>query len=300
MKKSAVIFPLQNVWPSFTQLLLYFLTLNFLTSCNNYKKINPQRKEIIEAVYASGRMVAENEHSLYASQTGTIISKLVNEGDTVTTGQLLYIIKKENLQTTAQVSTNPVINALLADNSSSPGSAGSNKWYIKSDCDCIVYQAAKEIGQIVRQADNMVLLGGKDNQLAQLWVDQSDIIRIKIGQQILLKSDLTGDTIYEAEVKNISPVMNEANQTFKIEAVVKTPLNSKFLHNSVEGNILVQKKKMALVLPPYAVQEGDSVFIEKADGIQKIKITTGMRDNSFIEVLNGLDEKTIVIIKNKK
>ena len=293
MKQSAVIFPMQNVWPSFTHLLLYFLIVNFLTSCNNYKKINPERKEIIEAVYASGRMVAENEHSLYALQTGTVLSKLVNEGDTVTNGQVLYIIKKENLQVT--VPANPVINALLAGNS-----AGSNKWYIKSDCECIVYQAAKENGQMVRQGDIMILLGGKGNQLAQLWVDQSDITRIKTGQQVLLKSDLTGDTIYEAEVNMISPVMNEVNQTFRIEAVVKSPLNSKFLHNSVEGNILVQKRKMALVLPPYAVQDGDSVLIEKTGGIEKIKITTGIRDNGFIEVLNGLDEKTIVIIKNKK
>ncbi len=297
MKKVAGLFHLFKA-NHFFKLVLFCLLIVGMPGCNNYQKIYQEKKNIIEAVYASGKMIAENEHSIYASQTGTVISKLVNEGDTVSNGQLLYIIKKEKLAAGLPVSTNPLLNEML--NTTSPAAPGADKLFIKSDCDCLVYQATKEMGQTVSQSELLILLGGKDKRLAELSVDQSDITRVKTGQPVLLKSDMTGDTIYEAEVKKIFPVMNEANQTFRVEVVLKKPFDFAFIHNSVEGNIIIRRKSMALVLPANVVLEGDSVHIKKDDRIQKIKIVPGIRGIDFIEVISGIDEKTPVFIKDKR
>ena len=156
------------------------------------------------------------------------------------------------------------------------------------------------MGQTVRQSELLILLGEKNKRLAELSVDQSDITRVKTGQLALLKSDMTGDTIYEAEVKKIFPVMNEANQTFRIEVVLKKPFDPAFIHNSVEGNVIIRRKSLALVLPANAVLEGDSVYVKKKDGIQKIKIVPGIMGIDFIEVISGIDEKTPVIIKDRR
>lgn len=66
------------------------------------------------------------------------------------------------------------------------------------------------------------------------WI-KSDITKVKVNQIALLKSDLTGDSIYEGEVKKIYPLMNETNQTFRVDITLKGEFNFPFINNTVEG-----------------------------------------------------------------
>lgn len=272
------------------KILISLLIFSLQTSCNNNKIIYPERKDIIEAVYASGKIISENEHGILALNNGTVIKKLTNDGDTVTKGQLLYILKKEVPSAELQSKLyNPNNHSLTTE-----------KFFIRSDCDCLIYQTTKEEGETVRQKELLVLAGETSKRIAALSVDQLDIARVKINQMVLLKTDLTGDTIYEGMVKKIYPLMNEANQTFRIDVELKHNLNLPFIHNTADGNILIQKKEKALVLPANAILEGDSVYIERNNQEQKIKIKLGIRDIDFVEVLSGIDERTRIIIKNNR
>ncbi len=72
-----------------------------ITCCNGCRKapvIYPERKDIIEAVYASGKINPENEYKLSSLTNGTIIQKLVRDGDTVRKGQVLYVISSDAAQ----------------------------------------------------------------------------------------------------------------------------------------------------------------------------------------------------------
>lgn len=77
MKKS------YGILPGF--ILLFF-------ACKPSGEHRPYRKDIVDAVYASGYLIPEDEYRVYAQSTGVITAKLVQEGDTVNTGQLLYQI----------------------------------------------------------------------------------------------------------------------------------------------------------------------------------------------------------------
>ena len=57
--------------------------------CNHTPVIYPERKNIIETVYASGKIISADEFNLAALSNGTIVKKLVRDGDTVQKGQLL-------------------------------------------------------------------------------------------------------------------------------------------------------------------------------------------------------------------
>src|SRR5689334_14521878 len=67
----------------------------FSTSCNKTPVIFPERKDIIETIYASGKIIADNEYRLSSLSNGTIIKKLVKDGDPVLKGQLLYIVSNK-------------------------------------------------------------------------------------------------------------------------------------------------------------------------------------------------------------
>lgn len=350
------------------------------TGCSETLVIYPERKAIIETVYASGKIVPENERRLFALSNGTIVKKLVRDGDTVTREQVIYIISDEaarerydaasksyeiaktnlsdrspllndltlslrnaevklgndsatyhrwknlwdqdigtknnldNAWTTYQVSQNykkiaeykyySAFNDISLAHSnalSALSAARSNlkEYHIRSDRDGVVYQTFKEAGEAVHSNEVVALLGEYRQRVIRLAVDQQDILKIRAGQQVLLQSDVTGGSIYEATITYIFPVMNEIDQTFRVDAhFTKIPEES-FIHSSIEANIVVQKKNMALVIPRDAMTGKDSVWVRVNGKQKKVGVRTGVSTLDYVEILSGIDEKTAVLLNPK-
>jgi HlyD family secretion protein len=63
-------------------------------SCNNKSHVvTPVVKPLMEAVYASGFVVSEDEHQLFSEVDGTITAKLADDGDIVTKDAPIFIIE---------------------------------------------------------------------------------------------------------------------------------------------------------------------------------------------------------------
>jgi len=60
--------------------------------CKKNNISHPLRKDIVETVYASGKIMADSEYTTYALNAGTVVKKLAKEGDIVKKGQVLYVI----------------------------------------------------------------------------------------------------------------------------------------------------------------------------------------------------------------
>jgi multidrug efflux pump subunit AcrA (membrane-fusion protein) len=348
--------------------------------CDNTPVIYPERKDIIETVFASGKIISNNEYKLAALGNGAIIKKLVRDGDTVKKGQLLYIISNEAakekydaaLKNYQNLVTNlsdhsPLLNDLkltvqnaavkcsndsntyhryknlwthdigtknnldnvyanyqlsqnqkmiaeqkfyasLNDLQVSHSNARSllisakkdlNEFFIRSDRDGVVYETFKEAGETVYANEVVAVLGEHNSQVIRLAVDQQDVGKIKIGQKVLLQSDVTGSTIYEAVVSYIYPVMNEQDQTFRVDALFINHPALSFIHSSIEANIIVQKKNKVLVLPRNALAGKDSVWILIKRNRKKMGIQTGITTLDHVEIISGLDEKTPVLLNTK-
>lgn len=66
-------------------------------SCNSKKKyIKPEKKDIIESVYASAVIKAQNQYSVIAPVTGILLSNNVKEGDRVQAGDIIAQIENAN------------------------------------------------------------------------------------------------------------------------------------------------------------------------------------------------------------
>jgi multidrug efflux pump subunit AcrA (membrane-fusion protein) len=74
------------------RLLFLSIFIVSLTACNQSRTIHPARKNITETVYASGKIMADSEYTIYALNPGAVIKKLVKEGDKVSKDQVLYVI----------------------------------------------------------------------------------------------------------------------------------------------------------------------------------------------------------------
>jgi len=343
--------------------------------------IYPQKRTITEAVYASGKIVAEDEYSVFALSNGRIVKKLVKDGDTVRKGQVLYEIAndaaqarvaaaqqqynisaanllpgspllkdlqlslqsanirlhndsltyfrwkrlweqqigaKSNLDNTysnyplsltqqkiAEQKYRAALNDVLLSNSNAQSALAAARhdlqdYFISSPTNGVVYQTLKETGEAVRNNEAVALMGTLGGTLLRLAVDQQDIDRIKTGQQVLLQADVSGNHLYQGIVTRIYPVMNEADQTFRVEARFRNAPAAAFIHSSVEANIIIQQKSNALVLPRNALAANDSVFIRLNGKKRKARIQTGIQTLDYVEVLGGISESTPVLLSNEK
>jgi multidrug efflux pump subunit AcrA (membrane-fusion protein) len=72
--------------------LVLLLALTTLAGCSRTEKINPQRKDLIDVVFASGTIYMEKEQCIISQVEGMLFESFVSEGDSVTPKQLLFTL----------------------------------------------------------------------------------------------------------------------------------------------------------------------------------------------------------------
>lgn len=345
-------------------------------ACKEKRTLHPQLKMIVQTVYASGKVMADSEYTVYALSTGTVVRKLVQEGDEVKKGQVIYVLRhtataakmeaansafsiaRENLSGNSRILTDLKIAVENADlkfsNDSLSYTRYQNLWaqnigtkinldnartqyqlsynqkrsarekyratvndlrvafknaksqaagtrsdldnyFIRAESSGTVYQTLKEKGEVVKMNDPIALLGRSAARIIRLAVDQQDIEQIKAGQAVLLKTDVAGERIFKARISRIYPVMNEGDQTFRVDATFTDGTNQSFIHSSVEANIIVARKPNCLTIPLVMLLNGDSIYIRQQGRLVTKPVRTGIRTNDVVEILSGADEHTVIV-----
>ena len=97
------------------------IALLLLAGCKDKQEvIKPIQREITEAVYASGTLVPEQEYKLVSRLEGYVTESLVDEGDTVKAGQLLFKVSNSNKQTAEETAASLVAKTLPVVGDRSP------------------------------------------------------------------------------------------------------------------------------------------------------------------------------------
>lgn len=167
---------------------------------------------------------------------------------------------------------------------------------IRSLMDGVVYETYKELGEAVRRTELVALIGEKGTKLLELSVDQQDIDKVKAGQEVIVKMDVTGSKIYKARVTKIYPNMNQQDQSFKVEAVFSEGYEINFVHTSVEANIIIAQKDKALIVPKNVIQANDEVEVKGIGLNKRIKIKRGLENLEFVEILEGVGDSDEIVI----
>lgn len=158
----------------------------------------------------------------------------------------------------------------------------------------MVYDVLKEEGESVHRGELLAILGSADSMIIRLQVDELDIQKVRLGQEVLVRFDIEQDRMYPARITHIYPKLNKADQSFRVEAAFDKQGPRGYYGLTLEANIVIQKKKHILCIPRELLMPGDSVLVLSEKKEQKIKIKTGSMDWDFVEVLEGIDENTIL------
>ncbi len=158
-----------------------------------------------------------------------------------------------------------------------------------------VYDITKKEGELVRRNDIIASVGQSNTSYVQLWIDEADLLKVKFDQKVLVKTDVDKNKIFFAKISKIYPSLNLDNHSIKVEAVFEKEEPILLANATVEANIIIQEKKNALLIPKKLVLKNDSVQISNNGKIEKVKIKPGIETTEFVEVLEGIDTKTVLI-----
>lgn len=168
-------------------------------------------------------------------------------------------------------------------------------YQVKSDRDGIFYESVFSPGELVKKGDVLAIIGSNQGYLGSLKIDEKDISRVSLGQQVLLEMDAFPDQTFQAKVTKIYSRIDPIDQMLRLDAALTDRLPTPLTGLALEANILIREKSDALVIPGNLLLPGDSVRVLKEGKEIKVKVTTGIRTLSEVEILEGITAESNLI-----
>ncbi len=173
------------------------------------------------------------------------------------------------------------------------------RYVVRSEVDGMVFSTTKDKGELIRRGEVVAVAGRKDAYYLQLNVDELDIQRLKVGQEVLVKIDAYPGKVFRASISKVYPMVDRRQQSVRADAELREKLPSWFSGLALEANINIRQKDNALVIPKSALLPGDSVLIQKENEVMKVKVTKGVETLDEVEITEGLDSTDFIVMTGK-
>jgi HlyD family secretion protein len=142
----------------------------------------------------------------------------------------------------------------------------------------------------------------------EIWtyIDETDIGRIEPGQKATFTVDTYSETEFEGEVTRIYPQAEIKDNVVNYLALVEIlDKQDKILRPEMTStvNIHLEKKEQVLVVPNRAIVkiDGEKMVQQQIDEILEFqKVTTGVKDKYYTEIISGLQEGDRIVTNPKK
>jgi membrane fusion protein, multidrug efflux system len=133
-----------------------------------------------------------------------------------------------------------------------------------------------------------------------LDVDDQTIQYLKKGMQVLLSIDKVHDSVpVYGRVEWVNLAASSMSRTFGARLIIQNPKRLLLPGYFAEAHIIFDKKNDALSVPRESVVD-DRVFVLKGNTAAVRKVQVGWLTDSYAEILSGLNENDIVIVKGNK
>ncbi len=164
-------------------------------------------------------------------------------------------------------------------------------------------------GQFIQSGTDLVKLVDNHPLKVDFSVAEVDVDKIYVSQEIEVY--VGGDALqsYSAKISAIEPESDKVSHSFKVRAILDIPeeiaVNSQILKPGrfVKVRITVNEGEQGIVVPESAIEKSgnESMLYIVSDGMAiRRLVTTGMRKDGNVEIITGVNEGDLVIIKGKE
>ena len=165
-------------------------------------------------------------------------------------------------------------------------------YMIRSEVDGVVYKINREEGELINAQEPAAIIG-TDEFVIELNIDEMDIVKVKTGQQVIIRMDSYKSQVFEARILAIDPMMNMRTRSFQAEAIFTKKPAELFPNLTVEANIVIQTKVEALTIPRNYLINDTCVMLEGGD---LRVVETGLMDYDLVEITGGIDQTTAIAL----
>ncbi|MBU0741846.1 efflux RND transporter periplasmic adaptor subunit [bacterium] len=154
------------------------------------------------------------------------------------------------------------------------------------------------LGQQVNAAAALFTLADFSPMRVKVYLPEEIALRVSPGQRVLITPDAVGRDL-EARVERVAPVVDPATSTVRLTLLLEDGADMVRAGGFVKVRITTDTHNDALSIPKLAlVEEGGlrSVFIAEADTVRKVEINAGLYDERYVEILDGVEEGTFVVV----
>ena len=290
--------------------------------------ITPDTTGYTRSVNCTGEIVEQSREDIYLSLPVIASEVLFSVGDYVHEGEVIAVIDKAATATALIGSYTSGVNEMMYDAilnvpqeqlsevismfSSSVSLSENLKAipnYIRAgisgtitDLEISCYKPTTAYSSIATIVDDSTLV-------AKVSVNEENIDAITVGATAILTGSAFSDEEYEAFVTKIYPSAYKKYSSLTSETVVDvivTPISSEHKLKSgytTKANIIIERVDFAITVPYESVMQDENnreyVFVLDDGKAIKRYITTGLELSKGFEVIEGIDESTL-IIKNPK
>jgi len=141
----------------------------------------------------------------------------------------------------------------------------------------------------------------------EVMVPEQDFVFLRPGQTAHVRVDAYPDTVFEGKIFTVNPALNRMSRTSRVAIEIK---NDKHLLKPgmfAKVEIVTNSQENVLAIPSTAVVTRDGelhVFTVKNGSAPfdttptLVKVKTGMVTDRYVQILEGIDEGTIVLTDN--
>lgn len=266
-----------------------------LDAAPKYNEVKVTRETIGMSVLSTGVVKPENRVEVKPSIAGRAEKVLVVEGDKIRKGQTLLIMSSTE-------------RAALLDAASARGPEELAKWEKLYRETPILAPVGGEIilrnieeGQTFSTSDAILVMS--DRLVVEANVDETDLARVKVGQDVKVVADAYPDQPIHARVGTIAREATTVNNvtTYVVKVIPKKAPD--FMRSGMTANVRFQlaNRENVLVVPSeaVAVDNGKYMILKGSPvGVEPVRsaITIGLNDGKRTEITSGVSEGETVLI----
>ena len=179
---------------------------------------------------------------------------------------------------------------------------------IKAPITGTVIDKQKKVGDSLdntKGANTLAVIYDLSSLKFDIEVDELDIAKINVGQEVIIKADAVIGKEYKGLVEKINVKGSSSNGVTVYPVTVRiTDFDDKLMPGmNIDADIIIDKVENALMIPSECLNRGNTVYVkgvkveendDAPEGYRTVKVETGITNGSFVEIISGLSEGEIV------
>ena len=174
---------------------------------------------------------------------------------------------------------------------------------LRSPIDGVIAAVNIKAGELVGAgAQPAVVVADLSRYHINITVDEIDIAKVKIGQEVNITLDSLPGVEVKGKVSRISPTSRLVNGVVSYDVRVDIEPTEAELRSGMTANasIVLERRSGVLLAPNWAIRRDRStgksfLTLQVGDQVTEVEVQTGLRNDTFSEILSGAKAGDVVV-----